>query len=273
MRSSMQARAGQGRAGHEQFPRFEPQLMRCPALGTLDDGVDGWRDGDGGWCDVGGRGRWYDIPHAGQDTERAGHRQFPGFESQPMRCPLALGTLGDGVEGGTRNGEGGWCDVGVEGEGGVMPRMQGKAGQGQFPRFEPQSMRCPLALGTQADGVEGGRNGKGVGVTNRGGWGGGVGLRSGMQDRAGHEHFSRYEPQPVRCPLAYQPLETLGDGTDEGRDGEGGWCDVDVSVRVVVVLKSCRAGRTRQDRAVTEVRTQPMSRPFRVLCFSGVSHR
>ena len=79
-----------------------------------------------------------------------------------------------------------------------------------------------------------------------------------MQGRAGHEHFfSRYEPQPVRCPLAYQPLETLGDGTDGGRDGEGGWCDVDVSVRVVVVLKSCRAGRARQDRAGQLLRFEP----------------
>ena len=26
-------------------------------LGTLVDGVDGWRDGEGGWCDVVGRGR------------------------------------------------------------------------------------------------------------------------------------------------------------------------------------------------------------------------
>ena len=170
MRSSMQARAGQGRAGHEQFPRFEPQLMRCPALGTLDDGVDGGMDGDGGWCDVGGRGRRDDVPHAGQDTERAGHRQFPGFESQPMRCPLALGTLGDGVEGGTRNGEGGWCDVGVEGGGDAPYAGQGRAGA--VSEVRTPVMRCPLALGTQADGVEGGRNGKGVCVTNRGGWGG-----------------------------------------------------------------------------------------------------
>ena len=56
------------------------------------------------------------------------------------------------------------------------------------------------------------------------------GLRSRMQGRAGHKHFSRFEPQPIRCPLAYQPLGTLGDGTDGGRYGEGGdvgwgwWC-------------------------------------------------